>query len=50
MSREEHNKSVMIENLVWEIAKIVSPNSYIEPKKVKKGITVLLNILQSEEK
>lgn len=31
MSREEHNKMAMIENLIWAIAKIMIPNSYIDP-------------------
>jgi len=34
MSREEHNKMAMIDNLVWEIAKILIPNSFIDPKRV----------------
>jgi len=48
MSREEHNKMAMVENLVWEIAKILSPNSYIEPKKVSKAKETLLAILTEE--
>jgi len=48
LSREEHNKSAKIENLVWEIANIVTPNSYIDPKKIKKAKESLLKILNEE--
>jgi len=37
MSREEHNKMAMIDNLVWDVAKILIPNSFIDPKKVEKA-------------
>jgi len=37
VSREEHNKMEKIENLVWEVAKILSPNAYLEPKIIKKA-------------
>jgi len=46
VSTEEHNKSSKIENLVWEAAKIIKPNSYIEPKKVQKAKEALLRILK----
>jgi len=36
LDRAEHNKMMIVENLVWEIAKTLSPNSYIDPKKVEK--------------
>lgn len=42
MSREEHNKMAKIENLVWEIAKILHEGSYIEPEKVAKAKKALL--------
>jgi len=42
MSKEEHNKMAMIENLVWEAAKIISPDSYIDPKKITKAKENLL--------
>ncbi len=37
MSREEHNKMAMIDNLVWEVAKILIPNSFIDPERVAKA-------------
>jgi hypothetical protein len=37
VSREEHNKIGRIENHLWEIAKILEPNSYIDPKKFNKS-------------
>ncbi len=43
--REIHNKMEMIENLIWEIAKIIEPNSYIDPEKIKDAKTTLLKIL-----
>ena len=46
MSRDEHNKLSKIENLVWEAAKIIKPNSYIEPAKVEKAKEALLRILK----
>ena len=45
MSREEHNKMAMIDNLVWEAAKILIPNSYIDPKKIAKAKTDLIKSL-----
>ena len=45
MSKEENNKMIMIENLVWEIAKILTPDSYIEPEKVKTAKTKVVEIL-----
>ena len=46
MTRETHDKISVIENLVWEIAKIVEPNSYIDPKKVKNASELLLAALK----
>ena len=34
MSKEEHNKISKIENLIWEIAQILNPNSLIEKEKI----------------
>ena len=48
MSREQHNKMAMIENLVWEVAKILSPNSYIDPKKVANAQKTLVEILTKD--
>lgn len=45
MSKEEHNKMANIENLVWEAAKILFPNSYIDPKKIAKAKENLLDSL-----
>ncbi len=45
MSREEHNKMAMIDNLVWEIAKILMPNSFIDPKKVAEAKSNLIKSL-----
>lgn len=43
--REIHEKMAMIENLIWEIARIMEPNSYINPEKIKKARDNLLKIL-----
>lgn len=48
MSKEEHNKMAMIENLVWDAAKIILPNSYIDPKKVTKAKENLLAALNEK--
>lgn len=48
MSKEEHNKMTMIENLVWEAAKILLPNSYIDPKKITKAKENLLAALNEK--
>lgn len=48
MSKEEHNKMTMIENLVWEAAKILLPNSYIDPKKITKAKENLLATLNEK--
>ncbi len=45
MSREDHNKMAMIDNLVWEIAKILIPNSFIDPKIVAKAKSNLIKSL-----
>jgi len=45
MSREEHNSMAMIDNLVWEIAKILIPNSFIDPKKVAEAKSNLIKSL-----
>ena len=45
MSREKHNKMANIDNLVWEIAKILTPDSYIDPEKVKVAKTKVVEIL-----
>jgi len=45
MSREDHNKMAMIDNLVWEIAKILIPNSFIDPKRVADAKSNLIKSL-----
>jgi hypothetical protein len=48
MSKEDHNKIAKIENLVWEIAQILNPNSLIEKKKIEEAKKSLLNILNDK--
>jgi len=45
--KEEHNKKMMIENLIWEIAKLLKPNSYIDPQIVKKAKEQLIKTLEN---
>jgi len=45
MLKEDHNKIAKIENLVWEIAQILNPNSLIEKEKIEEAKKCLLNIL-----
>ena len=46
MSKEEHNKIAKIENLIWEIAKTLQPNSLIENKKIEEAKQTLLLIFK----
>lgn len=46
MSKEEHNKMAKVENLIWEIAEILEPNSLIDTKKIKKAKENLLKIFR----
>ena len=46
MSREEQERNTTIENLVWEAAKKIKPNSYINPKTIKKATTDLISALK----
>jgi len=46
MSREEHERNTTIENLVWEAAKKIKPDSYINPKIIKKATAGLILALQ----
>ena len=48
MSKEEHNKIAKIENLIWEIAQILQPNSLIETKKIEKAKNEILNIFNNK--
>ena len=43
--KDEHNKKMMIENLIWEIARLHIPNSYIDPKIIKKAKDETIKIL-----
>jgi hypothetical protein len=47
-TREEHNKASMIENYLWEIAKILEPNSYIDPNKIQKIKEYVISTLQNK--
>ena len=42
--KEEHNKMAKIENLIWDIAKTLYPNSVIDPKKIEEVKQTLLQI------
>ena len=44
MSKEEHNKIAKVENLIWEIAQTLQPNSLIQPEKIEKAKKDLLKI------
>lgn len=46
--KEEHDKMAVVDNLVWEIAKVMFPDSYIDPKKVEKAKNLLLENLTKE--
>ena len=45
MLKKDHNKIAKKENLVWEIAQILYPNSIIEKEKIEEAKKCLLNIL-----
>ena len=47
MSRENHNNTAMIENLVWEIAKILNKDQYIDPKKVTAAKDTIIKLLSN---
>jgi len=46
MSKEEHNKIAKIENLIWEIAQILQPSSYIENQKINEAKKTMLQIFK----
>ena len=48
MSKEDHNKTAKVENLIWEIAQILSPNSIIEKERIEEAKKSLLNILNDK--
>ena len=46
MNRKEHEADAKIVNLIWEIAKIVNPDTYIEPKTIQKAKMEVINMLK----
>jgi hypothetical protein len=48
MSKEDHNKTAKVENLIWEIAQILNPNSIIEKERIEEAKKSLLNILNDK--
>ena len=48
MSKEDHNKIAKIENLIWEIAQTLHPNSLIEKEKIEEAKKNLLKILNDK--
>jgi hypothetical protein len=44
MSKEEHNKIAKVENLIWEIAQTLQPNSLVQLEKIEKAKKDLLKI------
>ena len=48
MLKKDHNKIAKIENLVWEIAQILYPNSIIEKEKIEEAKKNLLKILKDK--
>lgn len=46
MSKDEHNKIAKVENLIWEIAKILQPNEYVEKSKIEDAKQTLLTIFE----
>tara|TARA_B100000678_G_scaffold291257_1_gene307213 strand:+ start:93 stop:242 length:150 start_codon:yes stop_codon:yes gene_type:complete len=49
MNRKEHEIDAKITNLIWETAKILNPNSYIEPEMVQRAKNEVINILKMKE-
>ncbi len=49
MDRTEHEKDAKITNLVWEMAKILNPNLYIEPELIEKAKIEVRNILKRKK-
>jgi len=47
MLKEEHNKIAKIENLIWEIAQIIQPNSQIEKENIEKAKKELIEIFNA---
>jgi len=49
MDRIEHEKDAKITNLVWEMAKILNPDSYIEPNLIEKAKKEVSDIFKIKE-
>ena len=49
MDRKEHEIDAKVTNLVWEVAKILNPDSYIEPNLIQKAKIEVINILKMKE-
>ena len=49
MDRKEHEVDAKITNLIWEVAKIVNPDTYIEPEIILKAKIVVVNMLKIKE-
>jgi len=47
MLKEEHNKIAKIENLIWEIAQIMQPNSHIKTENIEKAKKELIKIFNT---
>ena len=45
-SKEEHNKIAKVENLIWEIAQTLQPNSFVNTKKIEEAKQTLLQIFK----
>ena len=46
MSKEEHNKIAIVENLIWDISRILQPNSIIELDKIEEAKKVIIKIFK----
>ncbi|MDC0856256.1 hypothetical protein OAP96_00305 [Candidatus Nitrosopelagicus sp.] len=49
MDRKEHEIDAKITNLLWETAKILNPDSYIEPEMIQRAKIEVINILKMKE-
>ena len=45
MEREDHTKNAKIENHIWEIAKLLNKNKFIESKTIEDAKIAILKIL-----
>jgi hypothetical protein len=49
MDKDEHNKIAKVENLIWEIAQILQPNTIIEKSKIEKAKQSLLLLFKNQK-